>query len=159
MADLKVQLEDINTAFSNDVRDIATSIAGDPKATNATVIGALTTVAKNFIGAINELKTGIDNVDLTSLIDDILPTDTTTYSSNRIEAYVTAQIAGVLEGEDLSDIADQVAANAAADASLLGFGATQTLTNAQKTQGQTNLGLGDLVSFDMAADYITKRNA
>lgn len=57
---LETNLNNLITAFVTDVRDISNSLAGAPNAKNATVMGALTTTAKNLVGAINEVKATAD---------------------------------------------------------------------------------------------------
>jgi len=59
---LETRLQELVTAFVADVRDISTSLGGSPTTKNATVTAALTTTAKNIVGAINELHTEIDGL-------------------------------------------------------------------------------------------------
>ena len=159
MATLDVEIQALSDLTVAEIRDIAKSITGTGSDKNPAVMAQLQTVAKNLVGAINELLTSINGIDVSSVIDDAAAATSTTYSSSKILQEITTQIATALEGEDLSDLAAQVAANAAADQSLLSFGASQTLTVPQQQQGQANLGLGDLTNLDLVNRFNAARNA
>jgi len=109
--------------------------------------------------AIQKLQGNIDAIDTSSVIDDNVASDTKTYSSNKIAGDIAAAVANALEGEDLSDVAASISALAAADQNLLSFGGAQSLTSAQKTTAQVNLGLGNLEAADFAAAYTAARDA
>ena len=142
-----------------EIRDIAKSLTGQPADKNPAVMAALQTVAKNLVGAINEIFAAVNAVDVTTVVDDANAGTTTTYSSDKILQEISGQIATALEGEDLSDLAGQITALMQADQGLLNFGSVQTLTVAQQVQGQANLGLGDLTNLDLVNRFNTARNA
>ena len=139
--------------YHTDARVLASVLAGYAAA--AGTVAATDSV----IAAIQKIDGNVQAIDVTSVINDAAAGTTTTYSGTKIDSQIATAIAGALEGEDLSDLAASVAALAAADNSLLSFGAAQTLTPAQKTQAQTNLGLGDLENANFAAAYIAARDA
>lgn len=127
---------------------------------NATDLSALTQTTKtNVVAALNQLKGLIDSntsaVALAATIDDVATTAATdvAWSPQKIGSYVSSQIAAALEGEDLSDLADAVAAMAQADNGLLSFVAPQTLTGPQLTQLYSNIDIS-LATYDFAADFI-----
>ena len=74
-------------------------------------------------------------------INDSTPSTGTVYSASRVEQRIDQKVAAALEGEDLSDLAAQVAANAQADAGFVSFSAPQTLTAEQKQQFRDNIGV------------------
>ncbi len=156
MATPQVEIEALTDLTVASIRDLAVSISGTGGHKNANVVSILNTTAKDLAGAINELNAALGNV---VMIDDTAPSATSTFSSNKINADRAADIAAALEGEDLSDLAAAVAANAQADSGLLNFTAAQTLTAEEQVQGQTNLGLGDLTNLDLVNRYNTARDA
>ena len=113
----------------------------------------------SILQVLQKLDGNINNVDLSSIIDDSAASANTAYSSTKTQEIITAQIAAALEGEDLSDIASQIAANIASLGGVVSFDSVQALTSAQKTQAQKNMGFGDLESFDPVALYTSTRTA
>lgn len=99
----------------------------------------LTTTEKNtLVWAINELKSSLW----------ILDSDVTTR--------INTAIANALEGEDLSDLADQILALVQADQWLVSATAVQSFTDPQKTQARNNIGAvasSDIWNTDN--DYVT----
>jgi len=131
-----------------------------------------TTDKSSLVAAINEVLTsaGVS-------INDAAASLTTTFSGTKIAADIaaaqaaaeataqadaTAQIAAALEGEDLSDLAAAVAANAAADANLVSAAAAQSFTAPQQAQARTNIGAvgaADLAAVTAKTDNITVTQA
>ena len=80
--------------------------------------------------------------------DDASTAAGTTWSSTKINSQINAAIAALVNGapgssDTLKELADQLAALVQADTGLLSFAGAQTLTAGQKTQGCTNLGVGE----------------
>jgi len=120
----------------NAVHNLHTALAGE-----AGSLGSLTTTDKtSLVNAINEVDAALASV---ASIDDGAPTTGAVWSSSKTQAEITTAIAAALEGEDLSDIAAQIAALVSADADLLSVGASQGLSAAQQLQGCQNLDIGD----------------
>ena len=146
------RISDLITAIKTETRSIRTLISG----TDSGDTSALATTSTNVVGAINEVRTLAQQVATAgATVDDTVINSTNVWSSNRTNSEIISQIAASLEGEDISDLAAQVAANAAADNSLVSFGSAQTLTAAQITQVGNNIGIGepdtDLVAIWNAA--------
>lgn len=159
MANLETEIKALTDAVAAEFRDVSASLTGVSADRNAEVISKLNTTSKNVVGAINELLASLNAVDLTALIDDSAAATSTVYSSSKVESFVAAQIAAALEGEDLSDLAAALQANAAADLKQLNFGAAQTLTLAEQVIAQTNMGLGDVSALDLVNRFDTARQA
>lgn len=110
-------------------------------------LASLTTTDKtSIVAALNELKSLIPTS--AASINDTGTSTTTTWSSSKINGQINAAITALLGGVDgasdtLKELADQILALSQADAGLLSFTASQTLTTGQKQQGCANLGIGD----------------
>lgn len=110
-------------------------------------LASLTTTDKtSLVAALNETKALIGAAG--AAIDDGVTATGTTWSSSKIQTQITAAITAVIAGapgaqDTLAELAAQITALAAVDASLLSFGGAQTLTTPQQLQGCTNLGIGD----------------
>lgn len=140
MATMVQRINSLITTIKNETKAIRTLISGSATGN----VSGLTTTANDLVGAINEVKSAADSAGGSNLtIDDGVQNATNAWSSNKIKSEITADIANALEGEDISDLAAQVAANAAADNSLVSFSASQTLTAAQITQVGANIGIGE----------------
>ena len=139
---LVVRLTDLSTRIATEVKALRTLING-----NAAGLSALTTTNKtNLVAALNELKTLIPAASVS--IDDASTAAGTTWSSTKINSQINAAIAALVNGapgasDTLKELADQLAALVQADTGLLSFAGAQTLTAGQKTQGCTNLGVGE----------------
>lgn len=139
---LVVRLTDLSTRIATEVKALRTLING-----NAAGLSALTTTNKtNLVAALNELKTLIPAA--SASIDDASTAADTTWSSTKINSQINAAIAALVNdapgaSDTLKELADQLAALAQADTGLLSFAGAQTLTAGQKTQGCTNLGVGE----------------
>ena len=139
---LVTRLSDLTTRIATEVKALRTLING-----NAAGLSALTTTNKtNLVAALNELKTLIPAASVS--IDDASTAAGTTWSSTKINSQINAAIAALVNGapgtsDTLKELADQLAALVQADTGLLSFAGAQTLTAGQKTQGCTNLGVGE----------------
>ena len=108
----------------------------------------VTTAKDSLVNAINELS-GQSGVQ----IDDAAASATTTYSGTKIDADIAAAISGLIDGADgaldtLNELAAALgdnpnfAATLTADvANRVRFDQAQTLTAAQQTQAQENIGV------------------
>lgn len=103
-------------------------------------LGALsTTNTSNLVAAINEVL-GIANSGAGAVqINDAVTNLTETWSSTKISTEITTAVTNALEGEDLSDIADQIASLIQADNGLVSATAPQSFTPAQIAQAQSNI--------------------
>lgn len=102
-------------------------------------LSALSTVnTSNLVAAINEVL-GIANQPGGAQINDAATNTTETWSSSKINSEINSKIAAALEGEDLSDLADEILALAQADAGLVSAVAAQAFTPAQIAQAQANI--------------------
>lgn len=109
-------------------------------------LASLTTTDKtSLVAALNETKALIGAA---GAIDDGVTATGTTWSSTKIQTQITAAITALIAGapgaqDTLAELAAQITALAATDATLLSFGGVQTLTTPQQLQGCENLGIGD----------------
>ena len=139
---LVVRLSDLSTRIATEVKALRTLING-----NTADLSALTTTNKtSLVAALNELKTLIPAA--SASIDDASTAAGTTWSSTKINSQINAAIAALVNGapgssDTLKELADQLAALVQADTGMLSFAGAQTLTAEQKTQGCTNLGVGE----------------
>lgn len=150
MATLETRLRDLATAIGTALKATRTLVNG-----NAADLAALNTAAKsNLVAALNELKAGLDAIDLLDLINDASASSTTqTYSIDKIRDLVTTSIDAVIAGAPAAiNTLDELAAAIGDDAN---FAATitaalgnrvrvdtnaQGLTAPQKSNARTNIG-------------------
>ncbi len=154
--------EKINSGFSR-ITALLKQVR-DEWAAKIGVLSALTTTSKSdIVSAINEVNSKTSN---TSLIDDANISTTTTWSSSKVRAEITTEVAGVIGGagaddDTLSELAGKVAALAQADAGLVSTAGAQAFDATQQQQARTNIGaasaadLGDVG----AADFVSLINA
>lgn len=140
---------------------------------NAADLSALTTTTKtNLVAALNELKAAITAIVPGAAINDAAAAGTTTYSSNKINAAITAAISSLTNGapaalDQLNELAAALGNDAnyaatvtAALANRLRVDAVQTLTAPQKAQGQANLDVYSIAQIgDPATDFVATFNA
>lgn len=136
------------------VTALANAIATDVKALRSADgnLASLSTTAKtSLVAAINELKAAIDGIDTSSVINDAAPSLTTTYSSTKIAADITAAVAAVVDASPGAlDTLNELAAALGDDPN---FSATvltalservaitaQSFTAPQQAQARTNIG-------------------
>ena len=151
MATLDGQIQALATQLGTDIKQIIT---------NQGNLSALTTTQKaSLVLAINELKASINSIDTGSVINDSAPSDSTTYSSNKIVSEITAKcqevkdalLGGAGEAFDtLKELADLIEQNKDLIESLqtlagshVRYDAAQELSPQQKTQARTNIGAAD----------------
>lgn len=112
-------------------------------------LSSLTSTDKtSLVAALNELKAIVSGLGAGVAIDDGAASGSTVWSSTKTQTQINAAITALISGapgaqDTLAELAAQITALAAADGSLLSFGAAQTLTTPQQLQGCTNLGIGD----------------
>ncbi|WP_426345165.1 hypothetical protein [Alcaligenes sp. HNGD-HTN06] len=154
---------------------LAQAIGVDIGSINARIgtLSTLTTTEKtNLVGALNEVRAKLLSVETSAngaaRINDTTKGAATTYSSNKIEAYVSAKIADLIGGapaafDTLKEIADYIASDQTATSALttainnrVRFDAAQTLTAAQQAQACANIGVGDPAT-DFVASYTTAK--
>jgi hypothetical protein len=136
------------------VTALANAIATDVKALRTAdgTLSALTTTAKtSLVAAINEIKAAIDGIDTSSVINDAAASLTTTYSSTKISADITAAVAAVVDASPgaldtlnelaaaLGDDANFSATITAALSERVGISA-QSFTAPQQAQARSNIG-------------------
>ena len=150
-------IENLSAAFAAvgvDVKGLLAKI-GD--------LGALTTTQKaSLVGALNELKTGIDAA---VKIDDAKTQAGTTWSSTKINSAINAAISALVSGapealDTIKEVADAINTNKDAITALrqiaaghVKFDAAQTLNDTQKQQARENI---DAVSAAQLAATDTK---
>lgn len=163
--------------MSNGLVLLAQAIGADIGDINARIgtMSSLTTTEKaNLVGALNEVRALLLSVQGTAngkaSINDAAASSGTTYSSSKIEAYVTATIAALVDGapatfDTLKEIADYIASDQSAMGTLttainnrVRFDAAQTLDAPQQLQACANIGVGDPAT-DFVDAYETARDA
>lgn len=119
-------------------------------------LDALSTSEKSsIVGALNEIHADLvaatDTANAAAVIDDSTPSANTVYSSNKVMAEIAASVAAALEGNDVSDLADAIAALQAADMGLVSANAPQDFSPAQEAQARTNIGAVSQSDFEANA--------
>ena len=155
MSVLVQRIKDALVRLSTELKAHKTFING-----NAADLSALSTTAKtNLVVALNELKTRIDDAVAASgaTIDDGATTSTEkTWSIDKITAQIGIAVTGLVNGAPgvLDTIGELAAALQDDDSAITAINTalsnrlridinTQGLTDAQKLNGCTNLGIGD----------------
>jgi len=138
-----------------------TAKLNDLFSTIGTLSSLSTTNKSSVVAAINEVKSIADvAIGGGVSINDTVTVTTSTWSSQKIKNEITADIAGALEGEDLSDLASQVTANAQADAGFVSVAAAQSFSAVQQTQGRTNLNAANGIEVgDTDHDFVAEINS
>lgn len=144
-----------------DVGDLKTKL-GD--------LSTLTTTEKsNLVGALNELKASVSTT-VGNLINDSAASTTSTFSSTKVTNLINTAISDLIAGapgtyDTLKEIADYIAADETATAGLLQavgnrvrFDEVQTLTDEQKQNVWTSIGLGDAADMDLVTIYTNARD-
>lgn len=143
-----------------DIRTQITETTGD--------LTALTTSDKtNLVSAVNELKTLIDQIDATDIIDDTAVGTDTTFSSQKITDDINTAIAALVDGapgalDTLAELAAALGDNENTIATItnglanrLRIDALQTLTAEQKAFGRTNLDVYSKTEIgDIDTDFV-----
>ena len=172
--DLVTTINLLATTLGNDIEALL-SAQGD--------LTALTTAQKSsLVGSINELKSQIGNIDLTSLINDSTTGADTTWSSEKIDAKIDAAVNALVNGapgamDTLRELAAEITSNdgqlnqlLAAQAKRVAVDKAQSFSDAEKAQGRDNPGaagasdvsalsnqLGDVDGADFVATYRTAK--
>lgn len=157
MPEAQTMIKNLSAAFTAagvDVKGLLAKI-GD--------LGTLTTTQKaSLVGALNELKTGIDAA---VKIDDAKTQAGTTWSSTKINSAINAAISALVSGapealDTIKEVADAINTNKDAITALqtiaaghVKFDAAQTLNDTQKQQARENI---DAVSAAQLAATDTK---
>ena len=157
------------------LQELIAAIGPDIKALQDTrgILANLTTDAKDdLVSAINELDAAIEALQTGAAgIDDGVVSTTTTWSSQKTTDEIAQAIANLIGGASagyqtlaelqalLEDQDDAVAALVASIANRLRFDQPQSLTEAEKAQGNENLGSLSLVqSGDVDVDLVALYN-
>lgn len=120
---------------------------------------------------VGEIQTTLESISTGVEIDDETASDTTTYSSNKIESVVTTAkqavkddlLGGAGEAYDtLKELADLIESNETAIEALealaaghVKFDAAQELTDEQKTQARSNIGAADASTVSTLSSSLT----
>jgi hypothetical protein len=137
---------------------------------NVPNLTALTTIDKsNLVAALNELKSLITTLTGSAVaINDTTTSTTSTFSSSKITANISAAIAAVIDSapaafDTLKEIATYIASDQNVTTTLItglskrvAVDSAQTFTAAEKTQGRANIGAASVAdttaAFSAAAD-------
>lgn len=154
---LQTQITTLITAIASDIK---TLLANTGNLANLT-----TTNKTSLVNSLNELKSSIANIDLTSLISDATATSTSkTYSINKINSQISAAVAALVNSapgtlDTLKELADALTADSSTISGLVTaignrvrFDAAQSLTDPEKIVACQNIGIGDPTK-DLAAAY------
>lgn len=162
MSTLQARITDLATRMATECKSLRTLVNA-----NGADLSALTTTQKaSLVGAINELKTAIDNAGSSITISDSTSSTTKVWSSSKVAAEITAAKNALTNGAAAAlDTLSELAAALGNDANFastvttalgyrLRFDAAQTLTAGQKTQACVNLGIGE-----PDTDFVTTFNS
>lgn len=158
---LQAQLQALISSIATDIKSLLAKQGN---------LANLTTTAKtDLVSSLNELKSAINAIDLTTLISDTTATSTSkTYSIDKINAQISAAISGLVANaptalDTLNELALAIQSDESGIAGLvtavgnrIRFDAAQALTSPQQVQACQNIGLGDPTT-DLAAAYATAK--
>ncbi len=145
-------------ALTAHLRNITTMLNGSAQGGDLTNLD--TTVKTNLVAAINELHTGLANIDMTSIISDTTSSATDkTYSIDKIKSHVTDQLDALVAGapgalDTLNELASALTSN---DSDIAGIVTAlskrvsveaQTLTTGEKDQARTNINAASPENID-----------
>jgi len=161
---LQARLSELISAIGEDIANLRT--------TRGTMAALTTTEKTNLVGALNELKAGLDALEAGSgAIDDNATSDATTWSSGKIATSIEAAIAALLDDapealDTLRELAEALEGQEGVVNGLLTsighrlrFDAPQALDAAEKAQGNANLGsLSLLQSGNPETDLVALYN-
>lgn len=122
--------------------------------------GLSTADKSSHVAAINEVKAIADAASGGGItIDDAATNSAQTWSSTKINSEITAKITTALEGEDLSDIAGDIAALIQSDQGLVNALASQSFNSTQQAQARTNIDAAGATDMgDPEYDFLTEFN-
>ena len=176
-------------SITSKVSTMATAIGTQLKTVKDSIgdLTSLSTTEKGtVVGAVNEIKTAVDNAAANggAAINDATTSTSEVWSSNKTNNEIVASVASVVDSSPaaldtlnelaaaLGDDANFAATTATALGNRLRFDAAQTLSGPEQTQGLTNLGaasqadmtqaqtdIGDESTFDPSSDFTTALNA
>lgn len=161
---LATNLQDFATRAATEDKSIRTLLNG-----NVADLAALTTAAKaNLVAALNEIKAALDALGTPVVIDDAVTAADKAWSSTKIDAEISAALAGVLDSAPaaldtlnelaaaLGDDANFAATTSAALGNRVRYDAAQSLTTPQKTQALANIGAMAATDIgDPATNFVT----
>lgn len=164
MSTLEQRVDALAAQLGTDIATVNSLIAALDAADGD--LSTLSTTAKNnLVAALNELKSDIDNVDVSSVIDDVNGGAAKTWSADKINSQITNAIDGLVGGagdayNTLKELATELQSNDSAIATLLAAQSNrlavdqaQNFTESAKQQGRDNLGAAsasDLTTLDAA---------
>jgi hypothetical protein len=146
---------------------LITSVKGETKAIRLFVTGtaagdasSLDTSAANLVAAINEVKATADAAGGGGAsIDDASSNTTDAWSGSKVASSISTAIVNALEGEDLSDVADAIAAAAAERSDLATSASVDTLTTTVGNKANTADIYTQAVLGDPDTNLVTLWNA
>lgn len=120
--------------------------------------GLSTTAQTDLVAAINEVKAIADSASSGSVsINDNATNNSEVWSSSKINSEIVTAITTALEGEDLSDLAQEIANLQLTDNGLISAVAGQSFSSSQQDQARSNINavsatdIGN-VNFDFEAE-------
>jgi len=142
--ELKSGIGDLST-LSTTAKTSAVAAINELSATLTAASGDLSSLNTNdqtsVVAALNEV---LAVANAAADIDDGAPAADKVWSSNKTAAEIASAVAALAEGQDLSDLADAIAALQAADMGLVSADAAQSFTATQQAQARANIGAGSL---------------
>lgn len=144
-------------SLSSQIASLATTVGADVKGILASIgtLSELTTTQKaNLVVALNELKSGLTDLEseLGAQIDDEATASTTTWSSQKINTTISTAVANLINGapetlDTLKELAEAIADNQDAIEAMqtiaaghIKYDGAQSLTTEQQAQARTNIG-------------------
>jgi len=127
----------------------------DPTSKNTDAFARSNMTGTQTVSTLSDFTSGVNTL-LQGLIDDVgAASSTKTWSSSKINSQITQAISNALEGEDLSDIADEIANLVITDNGLVNTNKVQTFTAAQKLQARSNIDVfGKAEIGDINTDFV-----
>lgn len=168
---LATNVQNLALRVATEIKSVRTLVNG-----NASDLSSLSTTAKStLVAAINELKAGLDGLDLGALIDDTSASATTVYSSSKTTAAIDAAVAALVDSSPgaldtlnelaaaLGDDPSFAATITAALGARVRVDAAQTFTGGEQAQARTNIGAAaatDVTTLatnlgDLASNFVT----
>lgn len=158
---LQIQLQALISSIATDIKSLL--------AKQGNLANLNTTAKTDLVSALNELKSAINSIDLTTLISDTSTTSTSkTYSIDKINSQINIAISGLVANaptalDTLNELALAIQSDESGIAGLvtavgnrIRFDAAQSLTGPQQIQACQNIGIGDPTT-DLAAAYATAK--
>ena len=146
------------------ITQLLKQLQSNTESTQGSLADLSTTAKDSLVAAINELQSEVDSTGLSETIDDSSLSPTSTWSSQNINHQITTAIQSLLGGADqasdsLKELADSIAALAAADSGLVSANAEQELSEAQQRQARANINVYAMEQIgDIDQDFVTAIN-